>query len=251
VHHIPPAVLQLASRLATLEASTTAARAANFIGCSTDQARDLLRAAAASGLMRRRFVPGFGNEILYQPTARAAGLRGKQAPKFLRAGFDPAAVQRGLLRGAILFSKPDSVFIPAFDLDAFCSDKSIPVRGHARPLLACCEEHSYEIFAPVLAADADPVAQVACAISRWFPLLETGSVLRIVCFADVENEYCEAVSALLPAAAAQAELVRLDAEIAADKTGVAAIKNATRRAVLAAEAAGGLLLNVSVTGVSK
>jgi hypothetical protein len=240
------ATRQHAYQCAQAECCTTADLAALALSCLPDAARSALKYAADAGYFRATLLPGFGNKIVYQPTPKAVHFSGKNIPKFLRAGLAADARRRGILRGFVRFfdqkMQSDLAFLTIAEQSALCKSYGIPERGHARALVGLDGAHSH-IFVPVLKLEK-PIAAIESACFRWLPLLESGTAtLHFVVENDMAAALGDALNALAPppvSAQARDELAMLDAEIAADKSGLAVLKNATRRAALAAqiEAAG-------------
>lgn len=225
-----------ARHCAEVEACTTAELAARALDCSPEAARTALKFAAESGYFRPLSVRGLGNKICYQPTPKAAGIRGANHPKFLRAGLAPAARWRGLLRGFARFAgRPELVYLSAAEQAVLCQHHGISERGHARALVGVDEQQREHIFIPLLKSDT-PIAAIEAAADRWLPLLEPRATLHLVAAA---GEAAEAVRTALcvllpplPIAALQDQLARVDAQMAGDPTGVAAVRLAAERAAL-------------------
>lgn len=229
---------QLAARAAAVEACLTADLAARSLDCSPDAARTALKLLTDSGYFRPLLAVGLGNKICFQPTPKAANLHGPNIPKFLRAGLANSARLRGLLRGFARFAaRPDLSFLTISEQATLHEKYCIPTGGHARALVGLNGAH-YHIFVPVLAAD-QPAAAITAAADRWLPLLESGSAtLHFAAQAASAAGLRAALAMLAPAGvSASDDLARLDAEIAADRTGLVALRQAARRAALAAEAA--------------
>lgn len=224
---------------ALIEACTTADIAAQALSCTLDDARSVLKYAADSGYLRATLLPGLGNKIVYQPTAKAIHFSGRIVPKFLRAGLPEEARRRGLLRGFVRFSaRPNQIFLATAEQTALCKKYGIAERGHARALVAYGGAHSYDIFVPILKPEK-PIAAIEAACFRWLPLLEAGiAMLLFVAAPDTAAALGDALNALTPPPAntgGRAKLAALDASIAADKSGLAVLKNAALRAALVAE----------------
>lgn len=225
---------------AMANACTTAELAARALDESLEGARAALKLAAEAGYLRALLAPGLGNTLCYQPTPRAAGACGQPIPKFLRAGLSPEARWRGLLRGFVRFAaRPELFYLASEDLAALCRCWGIPQRGYAHALVALNGGHS-DIFVPILKKET-PIAIIEAAADRWLPLLESGTAtLHFIALAGEPAEVVRtALAALAPVAddCLRDELAALDAEIAADRTGLAALRFAARRAALMAELA--------------
>ena len=235
------AARQHARHCALVEACTTADLAARALSCSPDAARAALKLAADAGYFRTTLLSGCGNKIVYQPTPRAAHFSGKNVPKFFRSGLASDARRRGLLRGFVRFSdlKNRSVlaFLSTAEQAAQCKAYGIQERGHARALVGLDGANSH-IFVPVLTVEK-PAAAIEAASFRWLPMLESGTAtLHFVSEINTAAGLRDTLTALAPpssGAGLRAELAMLDAEIEADKSGLAILKNATRRAALAAQ----------------
>lgn len=224
---------------AQLECCTTAEHMARALDCSLDVARDQLNSLIDAGHFRQLRAPNFGNKLIYQPTAKAAGLTGAQVPKFLRSGLPVDARLRGLLRGFICFDRHrDLWFLPAAAHAKLCDALHIPTQGHARPLIGIDGGHRH-IYVPVLASQT-LFAAAESAYSRWFPLLERGtSTLHFVAFPEVATTLRAALGGNKESDgwrdAISAELSRIDQEIASDGSSLAALRLAGRRQALLAE----------------
>lgn len=233
------AIKEHAHACALAEACTTADIAAQALSCTLDEARSALKYAADSGYFRATLLPGLGNKIVYQPTAKAIHFSGRVVPKFLRAGIAEETRRRGLLRGFVRFSaRPKQCFFATAGQTALCKKHGIAERGHARALIGYAGANSHDIFVPVLKLEK-PIAAIESACFRWLPLLESGiATLHFVSESDTAAMLRDALNALAPPPAdvrARDALAALDAEIAADKSGLAVLKNATRRAALVLE----------------
>lgn len=222
-----------AHQLAAGELATTASLTAAGLKTSLDEARAGLRQLSEAGYLRPVSVPGLGNKTAFQPTSKAAGLRTKNVPKFLRSGLDSDAINRGLLRSFIRqISHPNLSFLSAKEQSDLCKKYGIQERGHARALVGLDGAH-VELFVPISPREA-PISAIESASNRWFFLLETGTAtLNFV----TENEHKPAVIEAIkilnppdPAALIRAELEALEAQIKADKTGKTAINSAQKLA---------------------
>lgn len=233
------AVRNLAAECARVECCTSIQLAAATLNCSPETTRAALAYGCEAGYFRQLLAPGFGNKIMYQPTAKAAGIKGNDVPRFIRAGLAQEVRVRGALRGYIRFAAyPDLAYLSAAEQDELCSTHGIPCRGFARALLGSDGENTH-IFVPLTPADK-PFAAVESASFRWLPLLESGAAtLHFVALAGAPADAARAaLTALAPAASGadlHAELARIDSEIAADKTGLAALRLWGRKAELIAE----------------
>lgn len=233
------AIRQHAFACALSEACTTSTLAARALSASRDDARAALNLATQAGYLRVTLLPGMGNNICYQPTPKAAGASHKHAPKFLRAGLTQEARWRGLMRGYVRFcARPQLSYLPATEQGELCLRYGIPERGHARALVGLDGAH-YHLFATILHGEK-PIAAIESASFRWLPLLESGTATLHFVAADSEALAAirEALSALQPSTLGsdlQVELAALDAEIAADHSGVATLKLAAPRAALVAK----------------
>lgn len=233
---------------ALTECCTTAELAARALDCSPDAARAALKLAADAGYLRAALLPGLGNKIVYQPTAKAAGLRAGIVPKFLRAGLPAEARLRGLLRGFVRFvTRPELSFLPTAEQSELCRRYGVPLRGHARALVGLDGAHVH-IFVTI--TNDGPAATIECAASRWLPLLDAGAAtLHFVAPVGSPAGALRDTLAAMSGGDLRAELAALDAQITADRSGLAAIKLAAPRAALAAEiAAGGNLSGYSWLG---
>lgn len=236
-----------ASVCATLRCASTPDYAAIAMNCTRDAAATALREAAGAGLFRRLLLPGLGNAPVYQPTAKAGAVDSRNAPKFLRAGLSEAGRWRGLLRGGVVFSMGQNLdWLSAEAQSELHAQHAIPAIGHAGALVASDTHGRYRIVVPVPPADAtkSPKARKAAiesAAMRWLPLLEQGSAeLHFVTRAGLAADVLQTeLSALLSGETGgdSSELAELDARIAADKTGLARVQLASRRAELAAAVA--------------
>lgn len=230
---------QHARACARAEACTTAEIAARALGCSPDEARSALRMLADGGYLRASLLSGFGNKLYYQPTPRAASFEGTSVPKFLRAGLGADARLRGALRGYVRFAaRPELAYLSTTEQSELCRDGGIAERGYARALLGREGTHTH-IFAPILPNER-PIAAIEGAAFRWLPLLETGTAtLHFLALAGASTAGVrEALATLTPCTEASdflAELAALDAEIAADRSGLVALRSTARRAALVAE----------------
>lgn len=233
---------QYANACATLHLCVTPALAAEVLRCSPDAASATLRDAVSVGLFRRLLLPGLGNTPVYQPTAKAAGVDAKHAPKFFRAGIDETQRWRGLLRaGLIAQDQHAHTFLTVETAHAQCEVHAIPVRGYDEPLLshAAAELYRAHVCIAPQAALKSSSGLIERAILRWSAWLQDGGLeLR---FATLAGRPADALQAALseyqpPSSGAARELAELDAHIAADRTGAARIQFASRRAELAAAA---------------
>lgn len=233
------AIRQHARHCALSEACTTSTLAARALCTSREDARAALNLATQAGYLRMTMLPGMGNNVCYQPTPKAAGASHKHAPKFLRAGLMQEARWRGLMRGYVRFlAHPQLSYLSATEQGELCLRYGIQERGHARALAGLDGAH-YHLFATVLHGEK-PIAAIESASFRWLPLLESGAATLHFVAADSETAATirEALSALQPnilGSDLQAELTALDAEIAADHSGLAALKLAAPRAALVAK----------------
>lgn len=235
------AVHQHASVCAALHCASTPDYAAAALNCTRDVAASALRNAAGEGLFRRLLLPGLGNVPVYQPTAKAGAVDSRNAPKFLRAGISEAARWRGLLRGGVVFLAGRNLdWLPVEAQSALHVAHAISATGHASALVAHDAQGQYRIVVPVPPADATKSAKavIDSAAVRWLPLLEQGiAELHFVTRAGLAADALQAeLSALVPAETGgdSTELEELDARIAADKTGLARVQLAARRAELVA-----------------
>lgn len=230
-------LFQLAHRAAQTEVCLTSDLAVRPLDCTPDAARTTMKLLADAGYFRQLLIPGLGNKICYQPTAKAASLRGPLIPKFLRAGLSKTARFRGLLRGYVRFvSHPNLSYLTAAQQSELCRRYGVHETGHARALVGLDGTH-YHVFVPVLNSEK-PAAAIEAAASRWLPLLDSGSAtLHFVALAGLPADASrETLIALAPVADGAAhELTKLDAEIKADMTGLAGLRHAARRAALASE----------------
>lgn len=230
---------QHAYNCAQTECLITPELASRALNCTPDAAREALKDAADAGYLRPLLLPGLGNKIIYQPTAKAAQCRGPNAPKFLRAGLAQDARWRGLLRGFVRFAaRPELSFLPVEELAALCLRYGIQERGHARALAGLDGAHTH-IFAPILRVEK-LIAAIETASFRWLPLLDSG--VATLHFSAQAGPVAAGVNAALAALAPRAgdvnlraELEALDAEIQADKSGMAALKLSARRSRLQIE----------------
>lgn len=237
-------VYRHASVCAALHCATIPDYAAVALHCTRDAAASALREAAGAGLFRRLLLPGLGNAPVYQPTAKAGAVDSRNAPKFLRAGLSEAGRWRGLLRGGVVFFADSNLdWLLAEAQSELHSEHAIPTAGHAGALVARDAHGRYRIVVPVPPADAtrSPKAAIDSAAVRWLPLLEQGIAdLHFATRAGLAADALQAeLSALAPAEKGDdaSELSELDARIAADKTGLARVQLASRRAELAAAVA--------------
>lgn len=238
------AIHQHASVCAALHCATTPDYAAAALNCTRDVGASALREAAGAGLFRRLLLPGLGNAPVYQPTAKAGAVDSRNAPKFLRAGLSESGRWRGLLRGGVVFLAGRNLdWLSAEAQSELHSEHQIPAVGHAGALVARNAYGRYRIVVPVPPAEAtkSPKAVIDSAAVRWLPLLEQGyAELHFVTRAGLAADALQAeLSALAPAEQGDdaSELAELDAHIAADKTGLARVQFAARRAELAAAVA--------------
>lgn len=229
-------LFQFANRAAQVEACLTDAAAALALDCTPNAARATLKLLSDAGYFRQLLTPGLGNKICFQPTRKAAGLTGPLVPKFLRAGLSKTARLRGLLRGHVRFvSHPDLACLTVAQQTELCRRCGVPETGHARALIGLSGSH-YHIFVTIL-PNEKPAAIIESASFRWLPLLDYGSAtLHFVATSKGAAEVREALAILSPAEdRAGAELAKLDAQIAADTSGLAGLRHAARRAELVAE----------------
>lgn len=233
------AVRDHAATCAALHCCTTSAYAAAALNCSPDTAAAALRHAVSVGLFRRVLVPGVGHVACYQPTAKAAGIGSRAASKFLRAGASVAAIWRGLLRGGVVFAVPGREWLTTDAQSLLREQHGVPHAGHADPLVALDRAMHHHVYVPVPPAQAGQSASIiANAAARWLPLLEQGTAH--LHFVSTAGRAADAVNAVLvelvpdTQSNAARELAELDARIEADKTGLARLQLAHRRAELAA-----------------
>ncbi len=232
------AIRDHAATCAALHCCTTPAYAATALNCSLDTAAAALRHAVSAGLFRRVLLSGLGRVACYQPTAKAAGIGSRSAAKFLRAGASAAAIWRGLLRGGAVFAVHGKEWLTV-DAQALLREQhGIPHAGHADPLVALDRAEHHHIYVPVPPVQAGQSASIiANAAARWLPLLEQGAahlhfIAAAGCSADAVNA---ALAEFAPDTQGDVsrELAELDARIEADKTGLARVQLARRRAELA------------------
>lgn len=223
---------QYAQHCAAHELCTSPALAACALNLPPEAARETLKLAADAGYFRSILVPGCGHKIYYQPTHKAAGIRGNVIPKFLRAGLSPAASVRGLLRHAASIARPELTLLTVTEQARICHEAGIQERGHARALLAV-EPDMLHIF--ISALPSEPAAGIIVgAASRWLPLVETRLYqLHFVTPAGSKaaDELRVTLSVCKPADC-RTELAELDARIAADRTGLLSLQLASERAKL-------------------
>lgn len=228
-------VIEHAANCASLELCTTADLAAAAYSCTIDDARAGLKTGVEFGLLRPVSTPGLGNKITYRPTAKALGLTGSAVPKFLRSGLNSAANMRGLLRASAYRQHPQLTFLSSAEQSLLCQKYGIPERGHARALVGRDGEQLH-IFIPLLGSEK-PAAAIETAASRWLLLLDSGqATLHPICRTADAPGVREIMAVFAPLAGAREQLAALDSDISADKTGLAALRLAARRAALAAEA---------------
>ncbi|KWB77986.1 hypothetical protein WL42_15275 [Burkholderia ubonensis] len=115
----------------------------------------------------------------------------------------------------------------------------IPQAGHADPLVALDRAAHHHIYVPVPPVQTGQSASIiANAAARWLPLLEQGTAH--LHFIAAAGRSADAVNAALAELVPETqddvarELDELDARIEADKTGLARLQLARRRAELAA-----------------
>jgi hypothetical protein len=236
-----PAVQSLAAHCADLLCCITPAWAAEALNLPREVAASALRDAAKSGVFRRLLLPGLGNLPLYQPTAKAAGIDTRRAPKFLRAGLSEPGRWRGFIRGGTVFAGgSSSPWLGGGSRQKLCDREAIQGAGYADPVISGNEESGYRIVVPVppSEASASPHGVITSAATRWLPLLEHGGhALQFATLAGAAADTMRAALAeLTPASTGTAarQLADLDARIAADTTGLARIQLARQRAELAA-----------------
>ncbi|MFM0301072.1 hypothetical protein PQQ99_13190 [Paraburkholderia sediminicola] len=236
-------IRQYAEDCAATHICATPAYAAEALHCSPDTASAALRDAVSAGLFRRLLLPGLGNKPVYQPTAKAAGVDARRAPRFFRAGIGEAPRWRGLLRAGVIGQNATAhTFLPVESARELCDRHAIPLRGYEEPLLARDGAGPYRTYAcvPPQAALESAAGFVERTILRWSAWLQDGGLE--LHFATLAGRAAEAMQMVLaeygtPAHGAMRELVELDARIASDRTGTARIRLANRRAELAALAA--------------
>lgn len=229
-----------ACQLAQAELATTAVLTAAGLKTSLDEARAGLRQLSEAGYLRPVSVPGLGNKIAFQPTQKAAGLRTKNVPKFLRSGLDSDAINRGLLRSFIRqISHPNLSFLTTKEQSELCQKHGISERGHAR-IIAGLDGAHVELFVPISHRE-EPISAIESASNRWFFLLETGTAtLNFVTDGTHRPAVIEAIKMLNPpdpAAQIRAELAALEAQIKSDTTGKTAINSAQKLAGMRRELA--------------
>ncbi|UXZ60796.1 hypothetical protein NUJ28_15040 [Burkholderia multivorans] len=239
---MPISINQYAEACAAMHLCVTPALAAEALRCSPDTASVALRDAVSAGLFRRLLLSGLGNTPVYQPTAKAAGVDAKLAPKFFRAGIDETQRWRGLLRaGLIAQDHHVHTFLTVENARAQCEIHAIPMRGYDEPLLshdAAGLHHAHVCIAPQAALKSSP-GLIERAILRWSPWLQDGGLELY--FVTLAGRPADALQAALseyqpPSSGAARELAELEAHIATDRTGAARIQFASRRAELAAAA---------------
>lgn len=240
---MPISIHQYAETCAAMHLCVTPALASEVLRCSPDAASAALRDAVSGGLFRRLLLPGLGNTPVYQPTAKAAGVDAKHAPKFFRAGIDETQRWRGLLRAGLIAQDHHAhTFLTVENARAQCEVHAIPMRGYDEPLLShntAGQHRAYVCIAPQAALKSSP-GLIERAILRWSAWLQDGGLeLR---FVTLTGRPADALQSALseyrpPSGAAAQELAELDAHIATDRTGAARIQFARRRAELVAAAA--------------
>lgn len=224
---------QHAQHCAAHELCTSPTLATAALNCTPDAAREALKIAAGAGYFRSILVPGCGYRTYYQPTPKAAEIRGNVIPKFLRAGLSPAAAVRGLLRHAASIARPELAPLTVVEQLKLSRDTGVQERGHARALLAR-EPGMLHIFVPVLPSESAAGVAVGAA-ARWLPLVELDPFrLHFVTPAGGQvAAKLRAVLAVTKPTNSRAELAELDARIAADHTGLLSLRLASERAKLA------------------
>jgi hypothetical protein len=233
-------IRQYAEDCAAMHICVTPAYAAEALHCSLDAASAALHDAVFAGLFRRLLLPGLGNTPLYQPTAKAAGVDAKRAPKFFRAGLDEAPRWRGLLRAGVIDQDRNAhTFLPVQSARELCGQHAIPLRGHEEPLLAFDGARQFRTYicVPPQVALKSAGGFIERTILRWSAWLQDGGLE--LHFATLTGCAAEVMQTALaeyesPAHGAMRELAELDARIVADRTGTMRIQLASLRAELAA-----------------
>jgi len=233
-------IRSLAAEAAQLDAVLTADLISSVLSASLSVALEAAHLGVSAGLFRARKLQGHGNRLVFQPTARAAGLSPATAPLSLRRAAPEETLRRALLRGAVRYAiSPDLSYLPRGEVAALYRQYGVPMRGHAPALVGLDGAH-FHLFQPVITEAGRPVAgAVECGITRHFFLLESGcATLHFMTFAPHADAVQTAIAAIAPASAAdaaRAELAALEAAAAADRLGLNYLETAGRRAALAAE----------------
>lgn len=242
------AVKSHAAECAVLECISTPELLARALNCSPEAARAGLKFGVETGFFRPVPMPNLSNRLGYQPTPKALKLSVsplQSCPKFHRCGLSPDSRLRGFLRGYVrFFAHPELSFLSALEQDqAICTPHSVPTLGYARALIGTDSAQMMHIFVPVLRAE-NPSNAVEIAALRWLPLLDAGrATLHFVAHGAAAAALADTLKSFTFAPVehpASVELEALDAQIAADRSGLLAIKFASkRRELTAAVAAGG------------
>jgi hypothetical protein len=236
------AVKSHAAECAVLECISTPELLARALNCSPEAARAGLKFGAETGFFRPVPLPNLSNRLGYQPTLKALKLSIsplQSCPKFQRCGLPPDSRLRGFLRGYVRFSaRPELSFFGALEQDlTVCTPNAVPTLGYSRALIGMDSAQHLHIFVPVLRAE-HPSTAIELAALRWLPLLNTGrATLHFVAHGGTAAALTDALAGFTSTPAAHpaiAELVALDAQIAADRSGLLTIKSASKRRELTA-----------------
>lgn len=92
-------IRSIAAEAARLDAVLTADLIALALSVPLSTYFEAAHLGVAAGLLRARKLPGHGNRLVFQPTARAAGLAPALAPLSLRRTAPPDTLRRSLIRG--------------------------------------------------------------------------------------------------------------------------------------------------------
>ena len=231
----------LAAEAARLDAVLTADLIVRSLSFPPSTALEAAHLGVAAGLFRARKLPGHGNHLVFQPTARAAGLAPAIAPLSLRRAAPPDTLRRSLIRGSVRYGiRPDLSYLTRGEVSALYRQYGVPTCGHAPALVGLDGAH-FHLFQPVInEVGRPPTRTVETTIARHFLLLESGCAT--LHFTTFEGGAAEAMQAAIAAKApvsaattARVELTALDAEVAADRTGLRRLDTAGRRAALTAK----------------
>lgn len=211
----PLNVAALAKLCANTLSVVTPALASRALSLPLSAAKNELQAASKAGLFRAAFHPTT-RAILYQPTPRASGVSATIAPRALRSNAPPSALLRGLLRGQVILQSATGKWLSWREADEFCIANGIAIRGYAPALFARQEDGFLHIFETTLNTE-QPDALIFRVMKRWLPLADSRINFNVSFIAqDTHGELQHALNEMFPAAEAEVELRKIEAQIATD-----------------------------------
>lgn len=211
-----PSPAAFATRCAHLLATPKLAHAAAALSLSPAAAKTALREAIQSGFFRLVQHPAHASTILYQPTAKAAGLPAPTAPLVLRSNASRGAIFRALMRAEIVFSDPVAEWCSTIEAERWMASHDIPQRGHSAPLIRPARDGAWEIFEVLLPSESAESALMRIA-RRWVPLTDSGEKFTVHLSTPraAAPAFQELLDEAMPGSAAHRRIAEIDAAISA------------------------------------